>query len=123
MKTVLIVEDEESVRSVVAEGIRKAGYAVTEVRLASESIDLLKQTTPALIVLDLSMPKKEMSGIDLLFKIREAEAWKEIPVVILSGIGDLVDKDAATHLRVDALFSKPVALSELTGKIHQILGR
>jgi CheY-like chemotaxis protein len=122
MGEILFVEDNEQIRSLFARGLRAAGHAVIDVALAEQALDVLRTRTPDVVVLDLGMPAGEMQGIELLARMRETPAWAETPVVILSGLGDVVDEDVIRRLRVAAIFTKPrVTESDLIAAIGRIL--
>src|SRR5262245_27126796 len=91
--SILIVEDEQGLRELLTEVLEVAGFSVTAVRLAEDVPELLGVSVPDLIVLDLVMPSGTMQGMDLLSTLREVEEWKDLPVVIVSGLGNLVNRD------------------------------
>ena len=121
LKEVLIVEDEDSLRALFASSIKQAGYSVSQVRLAADALAVLKRKTPDVILLDAVMPPGQMSGMELLARLRENEVWANVPVIIVSGIGDLINRDAVTRLNVRAVLTKPIAVSELESTIKRIL--
>ena len=74
-----------------------------------------------MIVLDLGMPRGTLQGMEMLTRLRENEAWREIPVVILSAFGDVVNRDVTGRLGVAAILAKPlVEVDELTRTIRRI---
>jgi CheY-like chemotaxis protein len=108
-KSILVVEDDDAIRHLIREAIRAAGFTVSSVSLADEALGVLDSNQFDLIVLDLGMPRGTMQGMELLARIREIERWKHIPVVILSGYGDLVNRDVTARLGVAAILSKPLS--------------
>jgi two-component system nitrogen regulation response regulator NtrX len=106
--SILFVEDNIAFRSMLADELEMAGFSVTPVGAADEALAVLRARRPDLIVLDLVMPSGTMQGIDFLAMIRGVEEWKSMPVVILSGYGDLVNPDVATRLGAAAVVSKPL---------------
>jgi len=122
-KSILLVEDEEALRSLLTAVLEDAGFSVTAIRLAEDAPEVLRVNSPDLIVLDLAMPGGTMQGTDLLAMLREADAWKRVPVVILSGYGDVVNPDIMTRLGASAVLTKPLAEIEiLPATIRAILG-
>jgi CheY-like chemotaxis protein len=78
---------------------------------------------PDLIVLDLAMPSGTMQGTEFLAMLREVDPWKELPVVILSGYGSVVNRDITTRLGAAAILTKPLAeIAILPRTIRAILG-
>ena len=122
MKEVLIVEDEDNLRSLFVSSLTDAGYSVTDIRLAADAIEVLSKKIPDLILLDAVMPPGQMSGMELLARLRENDAWANVPVIIVSGIGDLINRDAATRLGVKAVLAKPISMSDLRTAIQDVIG-
>ncbi|MET0339535.1 MAG: response regulator [Polyangiales bacterium] len=87
MKTVLLVEDDDDIREVVAEVLRDAGYDVREAENGKVALEQLEHLhgTPCLILLDLMMPV--MSGPQLLAVLRQSHQLASLPVVVLSAGG------------------------------------
>ena len=105
---VLLVEDQDAVRDVYADILREAGYQVAEARLANEAEDLLWRDRPDLLLLDLNMPQGEMSGSELLARLRESLRFETLPVVIVSALADVINPDAVEGLQIAAVLQKPV---------------
>ncbi|HEU4367643.1 MAG TPA: response regulator [Methylomirabilota bacterium] len=119
--SVLIVEDDTATRSLFEETLRTAGFSVRALALASDTFEALKTGTPDVIVLDLGMPRGTLQGMEVLARLREIEAWREIPVVILSGFGELVNRDVTKRLGVAAILAKPLPdANELTRTIRRV---
>ena len=119
--SVLLVEDDDAVRGFFEEALRNAGFAVRSVPLAAETFEALRNGTPDVIVLDLGMPRGSLQGMEMLTQLREVDAWRGIPVVILSAFGDVVNRDVTRRLGVAAILAKPlVEVEELTRTIRQI---
>ena len=106
---VLIVEDEAVIRDVLSGALRDAGLDVATVEMAQYALDAVRSRRPDIIVLDLGMPRGTMQGMDFLVLLREQEDCKNLPVLILSGYGDIVNRDVTTRLGVRAVLSKPMA--------------
>ena len=122
-QSILLVEDDEALRALLADLLETAGFLVTAIRLAEDAPEVLRARSPDLIVLDLGMPSGTMQGAELLAMLREADAWRYLPVVVLSGYGDVVNRDVMTRLGAGAVLTKPltdVAILPMT--IREILG-
>lgn len=106
---ILLVEDDNELRELFADLLEAAGFIVTAIPRAEDAARALRPNhPPELIVLDLGMPRGTMQGMEFLAMIREVNAWKHTPVVILSGYGDIVNPDITTRLGVAAVLSKPL---------------
>lgn len=106
---ILFVEDDDVVRAFFAEELASAGFAVTPIGLAEQALDALASAQPQAIVLDLGMPAGTMQGMEFLARLREDPTWRTVPVVILSALGDVVNRDVTARLAVAAILSKPLA--------------
>lgn len=119
--SVLLVEDDDAVRGLFEDTLKSAGFTVRAVSLASDAFEVLREGTPDVIVLDLGMPRGTLQGMEMLARLRDVETWRDIPVVILSAFGDVVNRDVTERLGVTAILAKPlVAVEELTRTIRGI---
>jgi len=87
---VLVIEDEPTTREMLRRNLEKDGWTVAEAENGKVGLEQLKQTTPALILLDLMMP--EMDGFEFLEELREREDGKHIPVLVITA-KDLTEED------------------------------
>jgi CheY-like chemotaxis protein len=87
---VLVVDDDAKTRDVLRRTLQKAGWTVAEAASGSEAIAAVERTRPALILLDLMMPG--MDGFEVLEKLHGDEAWREVPVIIVTA-KDLTRED------------------------------
>jgi CheY-like chemotaxis protein len=81
-KTILVVDDEPSVREYLATILKDAGFNVVTASDGEEALDRIKQEKPDFISLDLIMPRK--SGHKLLYELRKNKEWSRIPVLIVT---------------------------------------
>jgi CheY-like chemotaxis protein len=121
---VLYVEDDDPIRYLYADALRRAGLIVQEQKFAADALDALMRSRPDLILLDLGMPAGLMSGIEMLVRLRTVPEWARIPVVVLSALGDLVNPDIMVRLNVSNVLSKSdIRHDELVRLIGDILQR
>jgi len=106
---ILIVEDDQVVRDLLSGSLQEAELDVVPVEMAQYALAAVEANRPDLIVLDLGMPRGTMQGMDFLALLRDTEQWKSLPVLILSGWGDIVNRDVTSRLGVGAVLSKPMA--------------
>jgi CheY-like chemotaxis protein len=122
-KAILIVEDDAAVRELVAQSLQTAGYSVQAVELAGRALHVLRSKRFDLVMLDLGMPRGTMDGMELLARIREVEEWSDLPVIILSGYGDIVNRDVTRRLGVAAILGKPLRdFGELLAVVQKVVG-
>ena len=119
-KTILIVDDELSIRSALAELLEDEGYTVAVVRTGREAIQYLQQHAqpPCLILLDMMMP--EMSGLEFRRYQQEHPPLGEIPVVAMSA--NLHVAQAAQLLGVTDYLQKPFDLPSLISAVVRHCG-
>ncbi|MCI0583514.1 MAG: response regulator, partial [Chloroflexi bacterium] len=87
---VLVVEDDETTRSVIRQTLERAGWSVAEAEHGRWGLDRVAEQRPDVIILDLMMP--EMNGFDFLDALRGNAEWRSIPVLVLTAM-DLSDED------------------------------
>jgi len=109
-ETILIVDDEESVRKSLADVMRDEGYDVVTVASGREGIDALNETQPSLALLDIAMP--EMDGIETLRRIREVRP--DLPIIMVTGHGTIETAVKTTKMGAYDFIVKPPELQHLT---------
>jgi len=91
-RTVLLADDDEDFRCVLAELLTAEGLRVIDVPSGEEALAVLDRATKArgrsldLLVLDLMMPK--VGGIEVLQRLRRSERWKQLPILVVTGVND-----------------------------------
>jgi two-component system response regulator ResD len=118
VSTVLVVDDEPSVRDVVVRYLRQAGYQTLEAGNGNDARDLLEQEMPSLIVLDLMLPG--MDGLSLCRWIRERS---ELPVIMITALGEETDRLAGLEVGADDYLAKPFSPRELVARVKAVLRR
>ena len=104
---VLLVEDDEWLRSTIVDMLAERAYAVRALPLAEQGLALFSEPRPDIILLDLGMPPGEMTGTEFLHRLRENRNWMNVPVIIVSGVGDVLNPDLVAAMRVSAVLQKP----------------
>lgn len=115
--TILVVDDDEGVRSMSAEALRDFGYQVLEAGNGDEALAILEQEPVDLLFSDVVMPGG-VSGIDLFHKARQMRG--AFPVLLTTGYADSLASVPLRDTGVQVL-AKPFRPSELRARIHQIL--
>jgi CheY-like chemotaxis protein len=118
--SVLLVEDDQPTREVMARTLEKSNWTVSEAGNGREALDQLAQQKPRLILLDLMMPV--MDGFDFLLELRAKPEWLEIPVIVLTA-KDLTDEDRRVlRGRVEQIVEKGAcAHDQVVSLIHKAL--
>ncbi len=115
---ILIADDEPGIRSIVNR-ILEEEYIVFEAADGEEAIDIAKGQRPALILMDLMMPK--MDGYAACSIIKSDQATKGIPVVILTGVGHELNKKYAEEMGADGYITKPFTRESLLEEMRRLL--
>lgn len=120
MAKILIVEEDKFLRELAANKIREAGYEMVEAANGQQGVEKAQQEKPNLILLDIVLP--ELDGYEVLRQLKEQEATKEIPVVMLSNLGGKEDVEKALSLgAADYLVKAHVTPEEIVEKIGKVL--
>ena len=116
-KSVLVVDDEESIRTVLGGELQNEGYDVRMAGDGDEAISVLDQATCDLVLLDIKMPK--LNGFEVLKYIKEKH--EKTKVVMLTGFADLKNAIESKKLGADDFVSKPYDLVDLLTTIERVL--
>jgi two-component system cell cycle response regulator DivK len=119
--TILYVEDNPDNRLLVRRILRAEGYGLLEATNASEAMDLLKSTTPDLILMDINMP--DMDGYTLTTKIKSRPGLGQVPIVALTANVMRGDKEKTLEAGCDGYIQKPLDIDQLTREIEKFLAR
>lgn len=114
----LVVDDEPAVRRFLRTSLEPRGYQVSEASSGHEAIDLVAQSKPDVILLDMGLP--DLDGVEVTRILRE---WCNIPIIILSVRESEADKVAALDAGADDYLTKPFGLNELTARLRAALRR
>ena len=118
--TILLIEDEESFRTIFGDVIKADGYEVLEAEDGEQGWEMVKEKQPDLVLLDLVLPK--LHGLEVLKKIRSDETTKDIPVLILSVLGAQKDIQKGLELGANDYTVKGFySPREVLSKIHSLL--
>ncbi len=116
---ILIVEDEEDIRTIVSEKLSDLGYQVFQARDGDEGFRMVQEFKPDLIISDVIMPKSD--GNQFLKKVKALDFGRDIPFIVVTARGKM--RDYFELVGVDCFFEKPFELSRLIEKIKDVLGK
>ena len=117
MSHILVVDDDESHRTLICDLLEEMGYRTTQARNGREALDLLEEDIPEAVLLDLRMPV--MSGWGLLEALKKMPRAKNLPIIIISAYGFEWE---AELVGASGYVSKPVDLDKVKQTVLQILG-
>lgn len=118
--TILVVEDTELLRRMYSDVLAQSGYRVLQAADGLEALNMLRTETPDLILLDLIMPK--MSGLEVLELVKKDTRLKEVPVLILSNLGQDSDIERGIQMgAIDYMIKNDARPADIAEKIGAIL--
>ncbi len=113
---ILIVDDEPDLLSVLRFGLEAEGFEVLEAGDGERGLELARSGSPALIVLDLMLPR--MDGYKVCRALKFDERYRRIPVIILSARSGETDRRLALDLGADEYMTKPYEVKQLVARIR-----
>ena len=116
---ILVVDDEPSVRDLIADALNLAGYSSISAAHGLEAVTKLRENQIDLMILDINMPN--MDGYEVLQRMREQGS--RTPVIVLTARLDREDTKRAFELGADDFVRKPFGIEELTLRVNAILKR
>ncbi len=114
---VLVVDDDAVVRRTVQRAL--AGLRVVEAVTGSEALALVRREPPDVVLLDVLLP--DMTGYEVCLRIKEAVPG--LPVLLVTGFGELEDRSAGEGAGADGHLVKPFATAELRSRVEGLLHR
>ncbi len=116
---VLVVDDEIHIIHVVAIKLRNNGYDVISADNGAQAFELACEEKPDIVITDFQMPI--MTGLELVQKLRQNEATKDIPVILLTARNFAIQKEQQEQLQISGCLSKPFSPKELLANVKDIL--
>ena len=120
-KTILIADDEQDIRDLIAYNLTREGFTVETVANGKEALAKLEKTPVSLVILDIMMP--EMDGFEACRAIRANSATVNIPVLFLTARSAEVDQIVSLELGADDYVQKPVSPRVLVARVKSLLRR
>jgi len=117
-KKILVVDDEKNIADIIAFNLRKEGYEVICAHDGEEGLRLANEENPALILLDIMMPK--LDGFEVCRRVREKS---QTPIIMLTARAEEVDKVLGLELGADDYVTKPFGFRELMARVKANIRR
>jgi DNA-binding response OmpR family regulator len=118
-QTILVIDDDESLRDTICLMLEKEGFKAIQVGDGAAGLQQAYAVKPNLILVDLRMPV--LSGVDVCKQLRASGS--KIPVIVLSAVGDEIDKVLLLEMGADDYVVKPFGTRELLARIRALLRR
>lgn len=119
--TVLVVEDDPTILQLLDVNFEMEGYLVLRAEDGEQGLAVAQASRPDIIVSDVMMPK--MSGIELVVALKQAEATRSIPVILLSAKAQGADVRAGLEAGADDYITKPFEPLDLIDRVNALLQR
>lgn len=121
MTSVLLVEDEQAIREMVAMALERAGFRVRHAESAEDAEAAIKLSQPDLILLDWMLPGE--SGIDYARRLKRDRATRDLPIIMLTARGEEGDRIRGLDAGADDYVPKPFSPRELVSRVKAVLRR
>jgi two-component system KDP operon response regulator KdpE len=116
--TVLVVDDEKTIRDFVQKNLEVRGFRVSVASHGFDALEIFNSQNIDLVVLDIMMPR--LDGLETTRRIREIST---VPIIILTALGEEADKVRAFDLGADDYLTKPFGVGELLARVKAVLRR
>jgi len=118
-KKILIVDDCDTTRKLLSYIIRERGYTIIGASNGIEALELMAANTVDLVLTDLNMP--QMDGYELSKNIRSAEAYSDLPIIMVTTEAGEQDKKMGADAGVSTFLTKPITPQRLIYEIEKLL--
>ena len=118
---IVVIEDEPDIVEVISYNLKREGYNVLAVDRGDESINLIRNQSPSLIILDLMLPG--MDGLSVCRQLKSDPIVKDIPVIIVSAKGEESDIVIGLEMGADDYLTKPFSPRELLARVKAVSRR
>ena len=119
--SILVVEDEDALSTLLEYNLDKEGYAVTLAADGEEALMMVDERQPDLLVLDWMLPK--ISGIEVCRRLRSRSETRNLPIIMLTARAAERDRVRGLDAGADDYLTKPFSMTELTARIRAVLRR
>ena len=119
--TILLVEDEDALATLIQYNLDKEGYDVILAGDGEEALVMIDEKLPDLVVLDWMLPK--VSGIEVCRRLRQRQETRNLPIIMLTARGEESDRIRGLDTGADDYVVKPVSMSELAARARAVLRR
>lgn len=115
---ILVADDEASIRRILETRLKMQGYEVVTAEDGEEAVEVYNKSNPDLVILDVMMPKMDGYGVT-----REIRRTSDVPIIILTALGDVSERITGLELGADDYVIKPFSPKELEARVKAVLRR
>ena len=122
-KTILVIDDEPDTVVYISSLLEDNGYDIVSAADGEQGLTKVKEGKPDLVTLDVTMPEK--SGVRFYRDLRESEEWKDIPVIMITGVSKDFERFISTRRQVpppDGYLPKPIDQEKLLSMVKELIG-
>jgi DNA-binding response OmpR family regulator len=119
--TILVADDEQDIRELVAYRLSRSGYTIIEARDGEEAFQLAADQSPDMAVLDVMMPR--LNGFDLTERLRLTPATQRLPILLMSASVQEADISRGFAAGADGYLTKPFTPDQLLTRVRDVLSR
>lgn len=121
MTTILVADDEQDIRELVAYRLSRSGYRIIEARDGEEAFQLAADQALDMAVLDVMMPR--LNGFDLTERLRHTPATERLPILLMSASVQEADISRGFAAGADGYLTKPFTPDQLLTRVRDVLSR
>lgn len=118
---IICVEDEENICELEVYTLNSVGLEASGVSCSKELFEALETSIPELLILDIMLPDED--GLSILAKLKQNDAYKDIPVIMATAKGAEYDKVKGLDLGADDYLAKPFGMMEMVARVRAVLRR
>ena len=118
--TILVVDDSVTVRKVTSRFLERQGFNVVLAKDGIDALEILQETTPDLMLLDIEMPR--MDGFEVASQVRHNRRLQELPIIMITSRTGEKHRERAFEIGVNDYMGKPFQENQLLNKIQGLLG-
>lgn len=117
--TILVVDDSSTVRKFVSVSLEMQGFCVVTATDGMDAIEKMSRENVSLVITDLNMPN--MDGFELISSLRENPMHKDLPIIILSSLSEMTNRDRVMQLHVNSYLQKPFNIERIQYEVSKYL--
>lgn len=118
-KTILIADDNPQILELLEAYLEPLGVQVSSAKDGQQTLDLVEQRKPDLILLDIMMPRR--SGFEVCRILKQDRRFQDIPIIMVTALNEFADMERARESGAEYFLSKPVNKNELLDKARELL--
>lgn len=119
-KRVLLIEDEPNIIEAISFILSRDGWAVSTHSNGHDAVDVVLNSPPDLVILDVMLPGK--SGFEILKELRDSASTKALPILMLTARGQKKDREMAERAGASRFMTKPFSNAEVLEAVRELVG-